>query len=179
MAKKIIRLPRTKEQKQENRERNERANRTILSRTLILMVLCGVIAFVPLIGTLYNLMITQHDYYNEKAIKNQTRSTNLTAARGVIYDANMNVLASSSTVETVFIDPNEIVRSPRSWPTRSAPSSAKTRSPASISKQTSSAITPIPPSPRRRSASSQATTTAPRALKPITTKSFPAQPGRS
>lgn len=189
------------------------------------MVLCGVIAFVPLIGTLYNLMITQHDYYNEKAIKNQTRSTNLTAARGVIYDANMNVLASSSTVETVFIDPNEIaeqmksprtatcstrsravlakfwmssrasstsrpptsstairssaVRSPRSWPTRSAPSSAKTRSPASISKQTSSAITPIPPSPRRRSASSQATTTAPRALKPITTKSFPAQPGRS
>ena len=108
MAKKIIRLPRTKEQKQANRERNERANRTILSRTLILMVLCGVIAFVPLIGTLYNLMITQHDYYNEKAIKNQTRSTNLTAARGVIYDANMNVLASSSTVETVFIDPNEI-----------------------------------------------------------------------
>ena len=108
MAKKIIRLSRTKEQKQANRERNERANRTILSRTLILMILCGVIAFVPLIGTLYHLMITEHDYYNEKAIKNQTRSTNLTAARGVIYDANMNVLASSSTVETVFIDPNEI-----------------------------------------------------------------------
>ena len=45
MAKKIIRLSRTKEQKQANRERNERANRTILSRTLILMILCGVIAF--------------------------------------------------------------------------------------------------------------------------------------
>lgn len=225
MAKKIIRLPRTKEQKQANRERNERANRTILSRTLILMVLCGVIAFVPLIGTLYNLMITQHDYYNEKAIKNQTRSTNLTAARGVIYDANMNVLASSSTVETVFIDPNEIaeqMKKPENsnlldqiarglgeildvepsfvyeqaadkqyrykvisrkiseeLADESAPSSAKTRSPASISKQTSSAITPTPPSPRRHSASSQATTTAPRALKPITTKSFPAQPGRS
>ena len=72
------------------------------------MVLCGIVAFVPLIGTLYHLMITEHDYYNEKAIKNQTRSTNLTATRGVIYDANMNVLASSSTVETVFIDPNEI-----------------------------------------------------------------------
>ena len=54
MAKKIIRLSRTKEQKQANRERNERANRTILSRTLILMILCGVIAFVPLIGTLYH-----------------------------------------------------------------------------------------------------------------------------
>ena len=108
MARKIIRLPRTKEQKQANREQNQRANRTILRRTLVLMVLCGVIAFVPLIGTLYHLMITEHDYYNEKAIKSQTRSTNLTATRGVIYDANMNVLASSSTVETVFIDPNEI-----------------------------------------------------------------------
>ena len=108
MAKKIIRLPRTKAQKQANREQNQRANRTILRRTLVLMVLCGIVAFVPLIGTLYHLMITEHDYYNEKAIKNQTRSTNLTATRGVIYDANMNVLASSSTVETVFIDPNEI-----------------------------------------------------------------------
>lgn len=108
MARKIIRLPRTKEQKQANREQNQRANRTILRRTLVLMVLCGIVAFVPLIGTFYHLMITEHDYYNEKAIKNQTRSTNLTATRGVIYDANMNVLASSSTVETVFIDPNEI-----------------------------------------------------------------------
>lgn len=108
MARKIIRLPCTKEQKQANREQNQRANRTILRRTLVLMVLCGIVAFVPLIGTLYHLMITEHDYYNEKAIKNQTRSTNLTATRGVIYDANMNVLASSSTVETVFIDPNEI-----------------------------------------------------------------------
>ena len=108
MARKIIRLPRTKEQKQANREQNQRANRTILRRTLVLMVLCGIVAFVPLIGTLYHLMITEHDYYNEKAIKNQTRSTNLTATRGVIYDANMNVLASTSTVETVFIDPNEI-----------------------------------------------------------------------
>lgn len=108
MARKIIRLPRTKEQKQANREQNQRANRTILRRTLVLMVLCGIVAFVPLIGTLYHLMITEHNYYNEKAIKNQTRSTNLTATRGVIYDANMNVLASSSTVETVFIDPNEI-----------------------------------------------------------------------
>ncbi len=108
MARKIIRLPRTKEQKQANREQNQRANRTILRRTLVLMVLCGIVAFVPLIGTLYHLMITEHDYYNEKAIKNQTRSTNLTATRGVIYDANMNMLASSSTVETVFIDPNEI-----------------------------------------------------------------------
>ena len=108
MARKIIRLPRTKAQKQANKERNERANRTILRRTLVLMIVCGIVVFIPLITTLYRLMITEHDYYEERAIKNQTRSTNLSASRGVIYDANMNVLASSSTVETVFIDPNEI-----------------------------------------------------------------------
>ena len=108
MAKKIIRLPRTKEQIQANKEKNQRANRTILRRTLVLMIVCGIVVFIPLIATLYHLMITEHDYYEERAIKNQTRSTNLSASRGVIYDANMNVLASSSTVETVFIDPNEI-----------------------------------------------------------------------
>ena len=108
MAKKIIRLPRTKEQIQANKEKNQRANRTILRRTLVLMIVCGIVVFIPLIATLYHLMITEHDYYEERAIKNQTRSTSLSASRGVIYDANMNVLASSSTVETVFIDPNEI-----------------------------------------------------------------------
>ena len=66
MARKIIRLPRTKEQKQANREQNQRANRTILRRTLVLMVLCGIVAFVPLIGTLYHLMITEHDYYERE-----------------------------------------------------------------------------------------------------------------
>ena len=66
--------------------------------------------FIPLIFTLYRLMIVEHDKYEELAINNQTRYTNLTASRGVIYDRNMNVLASSKTVETVFIDPNEIAQ---------------------------------------------------------------------
>ena len=88
----------------------ERANRTILGRTLVLMLLCGVVLFVPLIATLYNLMIVEHDQYEEWAIKNQTRSTTLTASRGVVYDRNMNILASSSTVETIFLDPNALQR---------------------------------------------------------------------
>lgn len=189
------------------------------------MVLCGVIAFVPLIGTLYNLMITQHDYYNEKAIKNQTRSTNLTAARGVIYDANMNVLASSSTVETVFIDPNEIAEQMKK-PENSnlldqiarglgeildvEPSfvyeqaadkqyrykvisrkiseelADEVRTFVSENKITGVYLeTDLKRYYPNSSLAAQALgfvssdNTAPRALKPITTKSFPAQPGRS
>lgn len=98
----------SKQKKQKNSagSASERANRTILSRTFILMILCGVVLFIPLVATLYNLMITEHDKYEELAIQNQTRSTPLSAARGVIYDRNMNILASSTTVETIFIDPN-------------------------------------------------------------------------
>lgn len=91
-------------------QQNQRANRMILRRTLFLMVLCGIVAFIPLIATLYKLMIVEHGHYEALAINNQTRSTRLTAARGEIYDRNMNILAASTTVETVFIDPNEIAK---------------------------------------------------------------------
>ena len=88
----------------------ERANRTIMQRMLVLMILCGIILFIPLITTLYKIMIVDHDFYEEKAIANQTRSTTLTASRGMVYDRNMNILASSATVETIFLDPNAIKR---------------------------------------------------------------------
>ncbi len=111
MARKIIPLKREKhEPKLSRAEQSQRANRTILRRTLVLMVLFGVVVFIPLIVTLYNLMIRDHDYYEAQAIDNQTRYTSLTASRGQIFDRNMNVLASSKTVETVFIDPNEIAQ---------------------------------------------------------------------
>lgn len=101
-------LPPKREKTVSSAEQSQRANRTVLRRTLFLMILCGVVLFIPLIFTLYRLMIVEHDKYEELAINNQTRYTNLTASRGVIYDRNMNVLATSATVETVFIDPNEI-----------------------------------------------------------------------
>ncbi len=83
----------------------QRADRTLLQRTAIIMLALGVIVFIPLLGNLYHLMIVQNDYYSEKAINNQTVSTKLTADRGTIYDRNMNILATSSTVENVFMDP--------------------------------------------------------------------------
>jgi len=86
----------------------DRANRALLSRTFILLVVCGVLVFIPLVVTLCKLMIGEHDYYESLAIESQTRSTKVTASRGAIYDRNMNVLSTSATVETVFIDPNGI-----------------------------------------------------------------------
>lgn len=101
--------------KKQSAEANEKANRTILGRTFFLMV-CGVLVFIPLIWTLFQLMIVEHEKYEEKAIFNQTRSTQLTADRGIIYDRNMNILATSTSVENVFIDPQEIARTAEKKP---------------------------------------------------------------
>ena len=86
----------------------EKAGHGVLRRTTFIMVLCGVLLFIPLIWQLVQLMLVQHDQYESSAISNQTRSTTVTADRGVIYDCNMNILAASKTVENVFIDPWEI-----------------------------------------------------------------------
>ncbi len=88
--------------------RKQRTNKVILSRTLLLMLVCGVVAFSVLAGRLYKLMIVDHDFYTEKAVSQQTRSTSVTASRGAIYDANGNILAMSATAYTVFISPYEI-----------------------------------------------------------------------
>ena len=80
-------------------------------RILAVMVLLGVAAFLPLAFQLYTLMISDYDYYSNLALRNQTRTTNVTAHRGTIYDRNMNILAISQTVENVYLDPHELKQS--------------------------------------------------------------------
>ncbi len=85
-----------------------KAGHGVLRRTTFVMFFCGVVLFIPLIWQLATLMLVDHDRYESSAISNQTRSTTVSANRGVIYDCNMNILAASKTVENVFIDPWEI-----------------------------------------------------------------------
>lgn len=86
----------------------EKAGHGVLRRTTFIMVFCGIVLFIPLFMRLFKLMVLEHDQYESRAISNQTRSTAVTADRGTIYDCNMNILASTKTVENVFIDPWEI-----------------------------------------------------------------------
>ena len=51
-------------------------------RILAVMVLLGCIAFVPIAIRLYQLMVTEYDYYSLLALRNQTRTTKVTADRG-------------------------------------------------------------------------------------------------
>lgn len=82
--------------------------RTILGRTLVLLAVCGILAFVVLAVKLYDVMIVNHEYYEAKAINNQTRESEIAANRGTIYDANGKILAMSATVYNVFISPYEM-----------------------------------------------------------------------
>ena len=80
-------------------------------RILAVMILLGMAAFLPVAFQLYQLMISDFEYYSELALRNQTRTTYVAAHRGTIYDRNMNILAQSETVENVYLDPHELKQS--------------------------------------------------------------------
>ncbi len=77
-------------------------------RILAVMAVLSLLAFIPVALQLYNLMIGQYEYYSQLALRNQTRTTTVTADRGAIYDRNMNIMAASETVENVYLDPHEL-----------------------------------------------------------------------
>ena len=89
-------------------ENVRRANRVIQQRTTVLMLILGVLAFLPLIWKLYSLQITRHTELQSKAVDQQTRNVTVSANRGTIYDQNDNIMAISATAETIFLSPKEI-----------------------------------------------------------------------
>ena len=68
----------------------------------------AMLAFVPVSLRLFDLMVLQYDHYAGLALRNQSRTTQVTAERGIIYDVNMNILAGSQSVENVYLDPHEL-----------------------------------------------------------------------
>ncbi len=80
-------------------------------RILLIALVFGILAFVPVALRLWQLTVTDYGYYSRLALNNQTRSTSVTAARGDIFDRNMNVLAGSESVENVYLDPHELKQS--------------------------------------------------------------------
>ncbi len=80
-------------------------------RIAIVAAVLGVAAFLPLLARLYSLMVTDYDYYAKLALDNQTRITHVSTQRGMIYDRNMNILACSRDVQTVYLDPHELKQS--------------------------------------------------------------------
>ena len=90
-------------------ESARRANRIIQTRTLLLLGVFGVLAFVLPFAKLYHWQITEHDELQSVAVRQQTLRTTVEASRGTIYDRNGTILAMSASAEDIFLSPKEIV----------------------------------------------------------------------
>ncbi len=85
-----------------------RVNNSLKKRAL------GGIAFILVLGLgldilrLFYFQVVKADEYRTKAEQQQLSDTVVSADRGVIYDANMNVLAESAAAWLVYANPSEI-----------------------------------------------------------------------
>ena len=58
-------------------------------RIHLVMLLFGILAFIPVFWRLHDLMVIHYDRDAALALRNQTRTTTVTAERGEIFDRNM------------------------------------------------------------------------------------------
>ena len=86
--------------KQNIRNRINKRARTLF---IILIILASVVGI-----RLFYMQVVKYDIYREKLINNIQQETTIKADRGVIYDRNMNVLATNITTYRIFISPADI-----------------------------------------------------------------------
>lgn len=77
-------------------------------RILVAAALLGVAAFLVIGGRLFYLQVLNYEFYEEKAIAQQTRDKTIEPLRGTIYDCNRKPLAISASVEMVTLEPRKI-----------------------------------------------------------------------
>lgn len=80
----------------------------MLKRRAGIVVVILVIFFAVLVIRLFKLQIIDYSKYQSEVIRQMTSETTVRANRGKIYDRNMNLLATNTTVWRVFIDPSKI-----------------------------------------------------------------------
>ncbi len=82
--------------------------RALYLRAVIVFFLLVGLVFGPSIINLGRIQLVDSEKYKSQAEKNQLHDTELSAARGIIYDANGTVLAQSASVWKIYIKPGSI-----------------------------------------------------------------------
>ena len=80
----------------------------MLNRMLAILLILVVVTVTAAGISLVNIMVLNGEKYQKMATEQQLYDARITAERGDIYDCNMNVLATSAPVWSVFVTPNEI-----------------------------------------------------------------------
>lgn len=91
-------------------ENGRSVSKLTVSRMKIVMAVALVLCFALPLGSLFNIMVLKSDFYQGKAAEQQLYDTEISARRGNIYDKNMNLLATSATVWTVYVTPNDFTK---------------------------------------------------------------------
>ena len=80
--------------------------RRLFQRALTVFLALSVGVFGITAVNLARIQLLDSEQYKEQAEKNQLYDTEITAERGIIYDANGTVLAKSASVWKLYIKPN-------------------------------------------------------------------------
>jgi len=80
----------------------------MFKRLMTLIVLLGIVCFIVIGVRLFNLQVTNYQFYQDKAVEQQTRDKIVMPQRGTIYDSNLKPLAMSATAEMVTLEPVKI-----------------------------------------------------------------------
>lgn len=82
--------------------------RAMYIRALIVFLLLVGLVFGSSVINLARIQLVDSEKYKSQAEKNQLHDTEISAARGIIYDANGTVLAKSASVWKIYIKPSAI-----------------------------------------------------------------------
>ena len=86
---------------------NNSPTKQLLGRMKFILA-CFIIPVALIAASLVNISVLKGADYQKKATEQQLYDARITAERGDIYDCNMNLLATSAPVWTVFVTLNAI-----------------------------------------------------------------------
>ncbi len=86
----------------------EKSMMSNIAKRSFLVFCIFILIWVYLTGVLFKMQVLDYESYQNKVIEQLTVETKVNASRGNIYDANMNLLATSKTAWRVFISPVDI-----------------------------------------------------------------------
>ena len=88
----------------------QKVSRQMFKRIRIIMAFILALTICITSFRLVTIMLIRGEEYQSKASAQQLHDANITPERGSIYDTNMNVLAKSATVWTIYVTPNDLTR---------------------------------------------------------------------
>ncbi len=80
----------------------------MLRRLRFTAVVLSFLLFSLVIVRLFYMQVINYDFYETRAMSNQTRDKTLYPARGTIYDTNMKPLAISASTEMLILMGNKL-----------------------------------------------------------------------